>query len=95
MWAASFAQQATVPPTTGAPRPVQTVAAAAAMVGQDLFAYLTGAGAAAVVNFPLWKAAAIGQSGMRAQAPYPAELGSHAITSPPAHTSCACVCGRM
>jgi hypothetical protein len=31
----------------------------------DLVSYLTGAGLAAVVNFPLWKAAAIGQSGFR------------------------------
>jgi len=31
----------------------------------DLLSYLTGAGLAAVVNFPLWKAAAIGQSGFK------------------------------
>mmetsp|Transcript_30937 Transcript_30937/g.98936 ORF Transcript_30937/g.98936 Transcript_30937/m.98936 type:complete len:222 (+) Transcript_30937:32-697(+) len=35
----------------------------------DLISYLSGAGLAALVNFPLWKAAAIGQSGFTAQGP--------------------------
>ena len=51
-------------------QPAPAVAGPSNLASLRFGAHLTGSAAAAIINFPLWKAAAIGQSGFREAADF-------------------------